>query len=516
MQRVFGLTIVLLLLTLAACSGGGGSSNTSNSGLTPLDFDVTTDPGSSVNSGDVIGYAVEMVNPMFREASNAVPDGEAVVAVLKFEPETDPGEGFSGDFTVRTGDHSVSKVASAADGIVYRFVWDSRSQVWQAIRVGVYHHGTGGSFLFDLNFLGFVILTRPSGPQFSVVAFADLSQAQVDTEINFWAIAHGGEGEVTYDWSFGDGAVAKGDQVSHVYPVLGEYNVTLTATDTAGNVAPVASTPISIVANPVPLTEVDVVVTDNGDGSFRYSATLDGGTPPFQYEWDFDSDGDTDSTAGPNPTFIPATPGVYVFELVVTDQTGASASTSGIADGRSVSLSVDPNPAYHLTDVAFEVEAEGVDGTDTITIQFGDGASEAGVSLVHQFEGAGSYLASASVTRLVNGVALTKESEDVVVVIEARPAPRIDSVTPARAPAGTDITLAGEFFFLPEVGDEVLLNQVPMPVVTWGPDQIVVTVPQGARDGDIVVRKATGGLDSNPVPFDVAPGTPGEPGLGQL
>jgi hypothetical protein len=78
------------------------------------------------------------------------------------------------------------------------------------------------------------------------------------------------------------------------------------------------------------------------------------------------------------------------------------------------------------------------------------------------------------------------------------------------------VTLTGNFFFLPEVDDEVLLGVLPMPVVSWGPREIVVTVPQGARDGEITVRKAQGDLVSNGLLFDVAPTAPGQPGTGQL
>lgn len=509
MIRASGL-ILALLLSLAACGGGGSASNTSNSGLTPLDFDVAVDPESG--DVDVIGYAVERTHPMFDKAAASVPAGEELVALLLFEPEMAPGA-FSGDFTVRTTDRSASKAASAAAGYVYRGIWDSRSQVWNSFRKGVYSHGTGGSFLFDLDFLGIVMLTRPSGPQFKVAAFADLSQAQVDTEINFWAISHGGTAPVTFEWSFGDGSTAQGDKVSYVYPVLGEYNVTLTATDSAGKVAPVASTPISIVANPVPLTQVDVVVTDNGDGSFSYSATLDGGTPPFEYAWDFDGDGEVDARQGSPVVCSPRT-NLFRGNLTVTDQAGASVQTGFVTDNRKITLSSDIDFGYAPQEITFNVATEGAEAGDLVTIHYGDG--DAGVDALHLYDFPGDYSARAILTRVIDGVEYSVESNQLRVLIEPRPAPRIDSVTPARATVGSEVTLTGEFFFIPEVNDEVLIGLLPMPVVSWEPDRIVVTVPQGARDGDIVVHKALGDLDSNPVPFDVAPGTPGGPGLGQL
>ncbi|UPV99879.1 PKD domain-containing protein [Halorussus gelatinilyticus] len=43
------------------------------------------------------------------------------------------------------------------------------------------------------------------------------------------------EGIVSFDWQFGDGESASGETVNHTYDSTGEYNVTLTVTDTDGN-----------------------------------------------------------------------------------------------------------------------------------------------------------------------------------------------------------------------------------------------------------------------------------------
>jgi PKD repeat protein len=515
MTRMLGLITVFLLTALAACGGGGGNNNTSAGGLTPLDFDVVTDPTSTVGADDVIGYAVSITNPAYAAAEAEVPSGYKLASLLYFQPETAPDSGFSGNLTVRTPDRSTSAIGEGSWGVVYRGVWDSRSQVWNAFRAGVYGQGSSG-FNFHLDFLGYVMLLRPTGSQFEAAAFADLAVAQFDTPINFWATsrnADGGNPRVDYRWDFGDGASAVGQEVTHTYPTLGEYNVTVTAVDGAGNVAPVASTAITILGNPVELSQVVVVVTENPDGSFDYNPTLDGGTPPFEYEWDLDGDGDTDSTDR-NPTFVPPAAGVYVFELTVTDQTGATATAIGIADSRRLELSGDVLTGYAPHAMTFALSTQGVGSEDSVEVDYADGTS--GVVDAHTFLNPGVYPVVARATRIVNGVEVTKESNEVLVTVDPRPNPVINSATPGRAPVGATVRLAGEFFFLPEVDDEVLLNGLQMPVVLWTPDFIDVTVPVGAHDGDIVVHKALGNLDSNGFAFDVAPTTPGQPGVGQL
>jgi PKD repeat protein len=464
---------------------------------------------------------------MYAAAETKVPAGYAIASILQFEPPTDKGEGFAGDFTVRTEDKSVSVTQGSSFGEVYRCVWDSRSQVWNAFRSGFYSQDPDGELHFDLDYLGIVMLLKPIGSQFQVAAFADVASTPINSEVNFWVIQRNGNLPVTYEWDFGDGTTSSGAEVSHSYPLIADYNVTLTATDSSGNTAPVASTPISVVGNPVLLTEVDVTVTANGDGTFDYSATLNGGSPPFEYAWDLDGEGTVDSREGAHLVWSPRS-NLYRGSLTVTDQTGASATTEFITDARQIAveattvagalLTGDPQHSYAPEIVHTVVTTQGTNSFDTITIDFGDGTSETYVDPIdHALGASGVYTFTATVTRSVPGFGnISRQSAPAVVILDDRPAPVIDSVTPARATVGSEITLAGNFFFLPEVDDQVLLNDLPMPVVSWDYNQIVVTVPQGAKDGNIHVEKGVGALDSNPYLFDVAPTPPGQPGTGQL
>lgn len=53
--------------------------------------------------------------------------------------------------------------------------------------------------------------------------------------VTFSAQVAGGVPPYTYEWEFGDGAVATGQSTSHVYSTIGYYRVTLNTTDLAGN-----------------------------------------------------------------------------------------------------------------------------------------------------------------------------------------------------------------------------------------------------------------------------------------
>lgn len=516
---------IVLLLALSACGGGSGVT-TAGGGLTPLDFDVVTDADSTVQADDVIGYAVEKNNPMYSAAEASVPAGYKLASLLLFEPQTDKGEGFSGDFTVRTQDRSVSATQGSSFGDVYRGVWDSRSQVWNSFRTGVYGHGTGGGFKFHLNYLGIVMLVAPTGSQFQVAAFADVATAPINTDVNFWVLSRNGEEPISYHWDFGDGTSADGAEVTHSYPLINGYNVTVTATDGAGNLAPVASTPIDIIANPVALTDVDVVVTDNGDGSFSYSATVNGGSSPFDYAWDLDGDGAVDSREGSHLVWSPRS-NLYRGSLTVTDQTGAAAETEYITDARQITLQAvldnadvgDPYSGFAPQLTHFSFTADGTTAQDTVTLDFGDGSSDTILgTLDHTYPDTGVYAAEAIVSRDVPGFGtVSKQSNTILLTIDPRPDPILESATPFRATVGSDVTITGHFFFSQEPGDTITMGPTEMAIKSWTPTEVVVTIPAGAKDAHpIVMHKWFPPRDSNPLQIDVAPTAPDQPGTGQL
>ena len=64
-------------------------------------------------------------------------------------------------------------------------------------------------------------------------------------------------GPVSLNWAFGDGAAGAGDAVSHAFGAAGAFNVTVTATDAAGN-ATSATRPISVAAAPLPRIDSSV------------------------------------------------------------------------------------------------------------------------------------------------------------------------------------------------------------------------------------------------------------------
>src|SRR6185295_1857379 len=98
MNKVMQLAAGILLgLALTACGGGGGGATPQgNGGLSPLTFDVVTNPGSSVASAQVSGKYASMADPAFAWVAGKLPAGSTPIAGMILSPATPQGAGFSG------------------------------------------------------------------------------------------------------------------------------------------------------------------------------------------------------------------------------------------------------------------------------------------------------------------------------------------------------------------------------------------------------------------------------------
>jgi PKD repeat protein len=86
------------------------------------------------------------------------------------------------------------------------------------------------------------------------------SSSGAGTSVSFTATATGGVSPYKFSWGFGDGGLATGSPVNHIFSAIGLYNVTLTTSDSAGHTAvfsknvTVVSPDFKLVAKPILLT----------------------------------------------------------------------------------------------------------------------------------------------------------------------------------------------------------------------------------------------------------------------
>jgi PKD repeat protein len=156
--------------------------------------------------------------------------------------------------------------------------------------------------------------------------------AQLDASVTFDGSASSDPDGfiVQYDWDFGDGSDVRidgGPNPSYTYTAVGDYPVTLTVTDDAGEQSPgfttvtvaVGNVPPQADAGPSEFAQTGTTITFDG------SASRDPEGPIARYDWVF-GDGDSASNAGPNPEHVYETEGSYKVTLTVTDADGAPAS----------------------------------------------------------------------------------------------------------------------------------------------------------------------------------------------
>lgn len=139
---------------------------------------------------------------------------------------------------------------------------------------------------------------------------------------------------ISYDWDYGDGTADfdAGPVPSHAYAMTGDYQVTLTVTDDAGDTtsdttgATIGSGELAPVADASgPYTgDIGVAVTFDGSGSNDPDGTI------VTYNWNF-GDGTTMDDGGPTPSHVYATAGTYNVTLTVVDNDGLSDSDSTTA-----------------------------------------------------------------------------------------------------------------------------------------------------------------------------------------
>ncbi|MGB9135286.1 MAG: PKD domain-containing protein [Candidatus Bathyarchaeia archaeon] len=133
---------------------------------------------------------------------------------------------------------------------------------------------------------------------------------------------------VTYFWTFGDGTNATGVTVSHSNVDNGVYTVTLTVTDDDGATATATAT--KTISNRPPLcmfTESAYNVYTGTVITFDASSSYDPDGTIVTYLWNF-GDGNTTIVTNPIIGHSYSEDGVYTATLTVTDNDGATSSSS--------------------------------------------------------------------------------------------------------------------------------------------------------------------------------------------
>ncbi len=189
-----------------------------------------------------------------------------------------------------------SPVTSATGDVVEAFAYTPR-QYW--------HSGSAGSGS-----------SLPSQPVTTLTATPLSGGAGVTVSLNDTTVGTGVNSKRL--WDLGDGSAATVQTLTHVYPALGSYVVTLTDYNSAGSTT--ASVTVNVVAPPVAAFHAVRSTTK----ALTVNFTDASGGRPDRWTWRF-GDGQTSTLRNPIHTYARA--GNYAVSLTSTNGAGSSVST---------------------------------------------------------------------------------------------------------------------------------------------------------------------------------------------
>jgi PKD repeat protein len=200
---------------------------------------------------------------------------------------------------------------------------------------------------------------------------------------------------VSYFWTFGDGTNGTGITVDHSYANAGNYTVNLNVIDNDGSVAS-TSTVIAVLNQPpiADFTASPATVNTGDFVSFSASGSYDPDGVIVGYLWAF---GDGTNASGVTPAHSYADNGTFVVTLRVTDNDGATATTTAtvtVLNRPPVALFTQSPATVFTGDVTTFNASASYDPDGAIVSYFwafGDGSNATGLSVGYVYVENGVY-----------------------------------------------------------------------------------------------------------------------------
>ena len=224
---------------------------------------------------------------------------------------------------------SFTSTSTDPDGSVVAWSWSFGDGVTATVANPSHTYAAGGTYTVSLTVTDnsgapgstsqSITVTPPNQPP-----TAAFTRSCTGLACSFTSTSTDPDGSVVaWSWSFGDGATATVANPSHTYAGGGTYTVSLTVTDNS-NATGSTSQSVTVTAPNLPPTASFTKAC--GDLSCNFASTsTDPDGVVVAWSWNF---GDGATATGANPSHNYAVGGTYTVSLTVTDNAGATNTTS--------------------------------------------------------------------------------------------------------------------------------------------------------------------------------------------
>jgi PKD repeat protein len=268
----------------------------------------------------------------------------------------------------------------------------------------------------------------------AIPPIADFTYLASFLDVDFTDTSSDSDGTISsWSWNFGDGNGSSGQNPSHSYAAAGTYQVLLTVTDDDG-ATDNSSQSVSVFEAPNEAPTAGFSVNTNALTADFSDSSTDADGSISTWSWDF---GDGNTSAARNPSHTYDAGASYTVSLTVTDNDGATDSTS-----QGVTVTEPPN-VDPTADFSFSTAGLGVDFSDlssdtdgtvaSWSWDFGDTNNSSAQNPSHTYGGTGTFNVTLTVTDNDGGSDTVSRS----VSVTAPPASQDYPATSETAIAGT-------------------------------------------------------------------------------